>query len=328
MWCKFLYISLFILGLPILKVSAQQSNSEAAAFLKITPDARSAGMGDIGVALPVQAFAFYHNAAAIVFAPEKAAVAYSYIPWMRDKVSGYDFHTGGGYFKMGEKQGIVAGFRYFTNPAVEITDGDGNVTDKAEPKEWAIDLGYSRLIAKNFAVALTAHYIYSDMGIADAASAVAFDLGLYYHHKTQLLEGAIWTVGLQVANIGTKIKYADTKYDLPGMAKLGGSLSLPFSKNHQLLCGVNLDYQFIPSGSELFSAGIGAEYTFRQLVSLRGGYHIADEDKGGENYATVGCGVHFCNFTGDFSWLAADSDSALKNTYRVTVGYKFGGNRK
>ena len=328
MWCKFLYISLCIFVFSVLKVSAQQNDSGAVSFLKITPDARSGGMGEIGVALPTNAFAFYHNAAAVVFAREKAAIAYSYIPWMRDKVSGYDFHTGGGFFKIGEKQGIVAGFRYLTYPSIETIDEDGNSAGKAEPNEWAVDLGYSRVIVKNFALALTAHYIHSDMGMADAASAVAFDWGLYYHRKTSLLEGAVWTVGLQVANIGTKIKYADTKYDLPGVAKLGGSLSLPFSKSHQLLCGVDLNYQLIPSGSELFSGGVGAEYTFKQLVSVRGGYHFADEDKGGENYATVGCGLNICNITGDFSWLSADSNSALKNTYRLTVGYRFGAKRK
>lgn len=106
-----------------------------------------------------------------------------------------------------------------------------------------------------------------------------------------------WFAGSQYWN---ENKIADTKYDLPGVAKLGGSLSLPFSKSHQLLCGVDLNYQLIPSGSELFSGGVGAEYTFKQLVSVRGGYHFADEDKGGENYATVGCGLNICNITGRF----------------------------
>ena len=64
------------------------------------------------------------------------------------------------------------------------------------------------------------------------------------------------------------------------------------------------------------------------MVSVRGGYHFADEDKGGENYATVGCGLNICNITGDFSWLSADSNSALKNTYRLTVGYRFVAKRK
>ncbi len=327
---KKLYIPFVILSILSFAVRAQtntNSDSEAAPFLGLTPDARSAGMGGVGTALSPDAFSFYHNAAAPLFSKEKGAVGFSYAPWMRDLVSGSALGSVGGFYKIGSKQSIVAGVRDFFHPDMNISDENGNITDKFTPYEWVIDLGYSRLLTKNLSMALTLHYIHSDMGSyngADAASAVAFDISVYYQRKTSLVDSATWSVGLQVANIGSKIKYADTRYDLPGKISLGGALNLPFSKNHILNCALDFGYQMIPSGSSNFYAGIGAEYTCMKYAVLRAGYHLGDKDKGYDNYGSVGCGLRYHEISGDFSYLLAGSDSPLKNSYQLSIGIGFG----
>ncbi len=327
---KKLYIIFIILSILSSVARAQKntnSESEAAPFLGITPDARSTGMGGVGTALTPDAFSFYHNAAATLFSKEKGAVAFSYTPWMRDLVSGSTLNSVGGFYKIGSKQSIVAGFRNFSHPDMNISDENGNIIEKFTPKEWAIDLGYSRLLTDNLSMALTLHYIHSDMGSyngADAAGAVAFDLDVYYRHKTSLVDSASWSVGLQVANIGSKIKYSNTKYDLPGKISLGGALNLPFSKNHVLNCALDFGYQMIPSGSANFYAGIGAEYICMKYAVLRAGYHLGDKDKGYDNYGSVGCGMRFHHITGDFSYLLTGTDSPLKNSYQLTVGVELG----
>lgn len=323
----FTFIFLCILGLLVNAQEKSNNDSEAAPFLGITPDARSAAMGDVGTALSPGAFSVYHNAAATLFSAEKGAVAYSYTPWMRDLVSGNTLNSFGGFYKIGDKQSIVAGFRSFTHSDMNVSDENGNIIEKFTPKEWSLDLGYSRLLMKDLSMALTFHYIHSDMGSyngTDAGSAVAFDLGIYYRHKTALLDSATWSVGLQVANIGSKVKYLDTKYDLPGKIKLGGAIHLPFNENHILNCALDLDYQIIPSGSTNFQAGIGAEYMCMKYAAVRAGYHLGDKDKGYDSYGTLGCGVRFYHIQGDFSYLLAKSDSPLKNTFRFTVGVDFG----
>lgn len=327
---KRIYSSLIFLCLITFSVSAQEkvnTDAEAAPFLKITPDARFAGMGGIGTAMSTDASAFYHNAAASLFAGPKGAVAYSYTPWMRDLVSGSALHSVGGYYQISSKQSVVAGFRSFSHPDVDITDENGNVTNNFKPKEWALDLGYSYLLMKNLGMSLTLHYINSDMGSyggADAGSAIAFDLGVFYRHSASIVDNANWAVGLQVANIGSKIKYLNTKYDLPGKINLGGSLHLPFSEKSILNCGLDLGYQIMPSGSSNFEAGIGAEYIFLKYAALRGGFHLGDKDKGNDSYGTLGCGVNYHHINADFSYLLAGSDCALKNTFRFTVGLDFG----
>lgn len=321
------FIILSVLGFVASAQTTNNSDSEAASFLGITPDARSAGMGGVGTALSPDAFSFYHNAATTLFSQKKGSVAFSYTPWMRDLVSGSTLYSVGGFYKIGHKQSVVAGFRSFSHPDMNISDENGNITDKFTPKEWVLDLGYSRLLTKNLSVALTLHYIHSDMGSyngADAASAVTFDFGMYYQRKTNLVDSATWSVGLQVANIGSKIKYSDTKYDLPGKISLGGALNLPFSKNHILNCALDFGYQMIPSGSSNFYAGIGAEYTCMKYGVLRAGYHLGDKDKGYDSYGSLGCGVRYHYISGDFSYLLAGSDSPLKNSYQLTIGVDFG----
>lgn len=321
------YVILIICGFTANAQGNANSNSEAASFLGITPDARSAAMGGAGTALTPDAFSLYHNAAATLFSKEKGAIAYSYTPWMRNLVDGSTLNSVGGFYKIDRKQGVVAGFRGFSHPGMEISDENGNIVGGFTPKEWALDLGYSRLLTDNLSMALTLHYIHSDMGSyggAAAASAVAFDISVYYEHKTSLVDSATWSVGLQATNIGSKIKYADTKYDLPGKISVGGALNLPFSKNHVLNCALDFGYQMMPSGSANFQAGIGTEYICMKHAVVRAGYHIGDKNKGYDSYGSVGCGVRYYHISGDFSYLFAGADSPLKNSYQLTVGVDFG----
>lgn len=317
----------FLVGC-ILGVQAQVKNeSGTVPFLKITPDARSAGMGETGAAFADGAFAFFHNAAAGLFNERKSEIAYAYTPWMRDKVSGSALHTVGGYFKLGNKQGVFAGFRHFSYAAIDITDENGNVTDDFTPRDWALDVGYARKITKDLSMSLTFRYISSDMGKfdgADVAHACAFDLGLYYRHRATFLDSASWTVGLQLSNVGSRIKYVSTAYDLPGKVNLGSSLQMPFSQDHKLRCALDFAYQFLPSGSDAWGIAFGTEYLFLQHFALRGGYHWGDKDKGEKSFGTLGCGIAFYHLQGDFSWLLAGSDNVLRNTYRFTLGVDLG----
>lgn len=327
MMTKNIYVSLFLVVMSFPTVFSQtkiDNTSTATPFLNITPDARSAGMGNVGTAVSSGAFAFYHNAAAGLFTNEKAELAYSYTPWMRDVVSGSSLHSVGGYYKIGTKQSVVVGFRSFTHADVAISDEEGNITTRFTPKDWAIDFGYSRCLAKNLAMSLTFRYISSDMGTfngADIANAVAFDLGVYYRRNLSLLnERASWALGLQLANIGSKIKYLETSYDLPRKAKLGGSLNLPFTDKHALQCAIDMGYMFASSDASAIDASVGVEYTFLKYGILRGGYYLGDNSKGNDSYATLGCGANFYHLRADFSYLMASSTSVLKNTFRFSLG--------
>src|SRR6476661_2029370 len=58
----------------------------AVPFLRISPDARSGGMGDVGIAVSADANAQYWNVAKIPFAAKKYGVSLTYTPWLKDLV--------------------------------------------------------------------------------------------------------------------------------------------------------------------------------------------------------------------------------------------------
>ncbi|MCC8172876.1 MAG: PorV/PorQ family protein [Odoribacter sp.] len=298
-------------------------NSGSALFLDITPDARSAGMGGTGVALPSETYSFYHNVASSMFSKDRGGLAYSYTPWMREVISGRILHSVGGFYKINNKQSIVAGFRHFSYDKIELSDEYGSLMEYLQPGEWSLDLGYSTLIIPDLSISLTGRYIHSDIGFEDD-NAFAFDLGLFYQREMKSMANSFWSLGFQLANIGSKIKYGDIKNDLPGKLKLGGAVGLEFSEKHMLNGTLDLSYRLMPSDVTGIEFGMGAEYIFMQYGILRGGYHIADKDKSYGNYGTLGVGVNFHHLNADFSYLFADSDSAIRNTFRFTIGIGFG----
>ena len=56
----------------------------AVPFLRIIPDARSGGMGDVGVAISSDANSTYFNNSKLVFAPKNIGISLSYTPWLRN----------------------------------------------------------------------------------------------------------------------------------------------------------------------------------------------------------------------------------------------------
>ena len=311
-----------ILLLPSLSMQAQEQ-AAAVPFLTFPIDARTSGMGRTGIAMPGQSFAIFQNAATSLFSEEKMYFGYTYTPWNRDVISGSNLHAIGGYYHLGDKQAILAGFRHFTHGKIDVTDENGNASKDFQPKDWAFDLGYTRRLSEHFALALTFRYLHSDLGDfggADAASAFAFDLGACYH--STLCEDkpeSFWSAGLQIANIGSKVKYLTTGYDLPASIKIGGSVCYPFSDNHKLTGNLDLGYAEMLSDTKSLEWGLGAEYAFLKHGFIRAGYHGGDKDKNSGNYATLGCGAEFYHIRADFAYLLTASDSPLKNTWQISL---------
>lgn len=315
---------LCILLLSCLRIQGQEQ-AAAVPFLTLPTDARTTGMGVTGTALPGGAYTVFRNAAASLFSREKMAFGYTYTPWNRDAVSGSALHTISGYYRINEKQDILVGFRHFTHGEMAVTDENGDFMENFRPKDWAVDLGYSRKLSEHLSLALTFRYLRSDMGNfggADAASAFAFDLGAFYQRALCADKPeSFWSVGLQVANIGSQVKYLTTGYDLPASVRLGGSVCYPFSEKHKLTGNLDLGYTEMLSDTKAPEWGIGAEYGFLRHGFVRAGYHGGDREKNSGNYATAGCGAEFFNIRADFAWLIAPSDSPLKGTWQLSLSF-------
>src|SRR5882672_6902504 len=160
----------------------------AVPFLRITPDARSGGMANMGLATSADANAMFHNLAKTVFTNDKMAFSANYTPWLRNAASDIFLASLSGYMKHDDNQAFTASFRYFNIGDIPIVDYSGAKLSTYRPNEFAADFGYSRKLSNKISMGAAIRYIYSKMadgkidGVTySAGNAVAGDVSVYYN---------------------------------------------------------------------------------------------------------------------------------------------------
>lgn len=364
---KKLYIYLLLTVLPV-ALWAQSEISKAVPtalpFLTIAPDAKATAMGDAGTGTDADVYSMYWNPAKYAFIEHQGGVALSYTPWTRDLTSGINLGALNAYYRLDKKQTLALGFRYFTLGDVTLFNDEGEAMGKESPKEFALDLAYARNFGEHWSVGVAARFLHSnaEAGVegADAANAFALDLSAYYRKNSQIAgHNALWSVGLNIANIGTKISYHDDadKGFLPATLRLGASMRYDFTQKHDLRLALDLSKLMAPAPKLVtdaagninweasdksavggifssFSDGdefqeiewsVGAEYRYNKMISVLAGYHYQNKDMGNRQYFTCGLGAEYWGFGLNLSYLIPTSDgySPLKNTFRVSLAYNF-----
>lgn len=202
-------------------------------FLTITPDSRSAGLGDAGVALfNPDANSVAWNMANLVNATNKTGFSLSYAPWLRKLVKDVGFSYFSGYSKMGKNSAIGGAIRYFSLGSIQFTDWEGNNTGNFNPNEFSLEGGYSTRFNSKFSMGVNLRFIYSNIagnrvlnGISmKPGFAGAGDVSLLYKTKVKVKgkEDDI-NFGLNLQNIGSKMTYTDkdNRDFIPTNMKLG-----------------------------------------------------------------------------------------------------------
>lgn len=247
----------------------------AVPFLRISPDARSGGMGDLGVATSPDANAGFWNMGKVVFNQSKGGVAASYTPWLKDVVNDVFLASVAGYYKMDDNQALNASLRYFSLGNIQFTDGLGNLQGSGKPREFSIDVGYSRKLGAKTGLGLALRYINSNLaagavsstGTYKTGSAVAADLGFYYDNKNTAGNG--WTFGATLSNLGSKIAYtdnADQKDFIPANLALGTTYTRKFNEQNQITFGLDINKLLVPTPPANPTAQDIADYRSKSVV--------------------------------------------------------------
>src|SRR5450432_3740952 len=205
----------------------------AVPFLRISPDARSGGMGDVGVATIPDANSSFWNQAKYPFAASKSAIAVTYTPWLK----GLDLNdvylaSLAGYYKLDELQGISASLRYFSLGNIQFTDNLGNDLQTYRPREFVFDAGYSLKLSDKLGLGIALRYINSNLASGQSASgstyktgnSVAGDLSLFHDGTAGSSTGSGFNWGVTLSNLGAKISYtndASEKDFIPANLGLG-----------------------------------------------------------------------------------------------------------
>lgn len=227
----------------------------AVPFLRISPDARAGGMGDVNIATSADANSIYYNVAKIPFNASPAAVSLAYTPWLRDVVNDVYMLNVAGYYKLDTTQSVSAAIRYFNLGSITFTDFQGTELGKSRPREFSIDMGYTRKLSEQLSLGLTLRYINSNLASGYAANgnlyktghAVAGDISAYYSLINE--NGAGWRFGGVFSNLGSKIGYtnnANQKDFIPANLALGSSYTHIFQEVHTICVGLDINKLLVP----------------------------------------------------------------------------------
>lgn len=327
-------------------------------FMNVSPDARSAAMGDAGVAISSDVNSIYWNPAKLAVSDKDLGFAISYTPWLRNLVNDMALYNVAGFKKTAKGQVFGFSINYFDQGLFQATDNLGNSKGNFSSKEYALNVTHARKLSNTLSLGVNLKYInsnllgnYSGGNVAmQPAQTVAADLSLFWNSASE----KNWksSYGLMLSNISGKVSYGGLEKNfIPTNLRFGWAGTKTIDEKNKLTLTVDFNKLMVPTptatdptgsnssaiggifgslfdapdgfGEELkeFTTSLGAEYLFNNAFAIRGGYFNESEMKGNRKYFTFGVGFKLDQKYGfDFAYLVpTGSGSPLANTLRVTL---------
>lgn len=215
--------------------------------LMISPDARGAGVGDVGAATSADVNSQFWNPAKFAFTESEAGLSIAFTPWLRQLVHDINLLYATGYWRFDQRRALSASLRYFSLGEIKLMSSTGDEQGSAYPNEYAIDVAYSQKLSDNFSAAVALRFIRSDLNNARNLTgggmevypgvAVAADVAMYHRTPIQMYTGdANLSFGLNLSNIGSKISYDQFASSLfiPTTMRLGASFDYPIDEYQRI----------------------------------------------------------------------------------------------
>jgi hypothetical protein len=231
--------------------------TSAVPFLRISPDARAGGMGDVGIATTPDANSSFWNLAKTPFAPSRTSIAATYTPWLKDLgLNDVYLASLAGYHQLDEENAVSASVRYFSLGNIQFTDFAGNDLQSFRPREFSVDLGYSRKLSEKLGVGVALRYINSNLAGGQAVNgvsyktgnAVAADFSLFHNGVDASGQGLNW--GITLSNLGSKISYtsdAQQKDYIPANLGLGLAYTWALDETSKFTAGLDVNKLMVPT---------------------------------------------------------------------------------
>lgn len=260
---KRLTLVLSLMLLMTLSASAQLKKTDifnpvytAVTSQTIAPDARAAGMGDVGVATDPDVNSQYWNPAKYPFTISRAGVSLNYTPWLRQLVNDMYLANLVGYYRIGDFSSVSTSLRYFNMGEVIMKGPIGGSNGMTiNPYEMSLDVAYSLMLSEKFSIAAGLRWIYSDLTYdysseTTPGSAFAADIAAYYQNYINIGQRECQLgIGLNVSNIGSKINFgSDTNSEfIPTNMRLGASLMIPVDEYNRFSIAADANKLLVPT---------------------------------------------------------------------------------
>mgnify|MGYP005891295515 FL=1 len=263
----------------------------------IAPDAHGGGLGDVGAATDPDVNSQYWNPAKYPFCISRAGVALNFTPWLRSLVNDMNLAYLAGYYRIGDHSAVSSSLRYFNLGKVYTSyegaeSGEGTTIN---PYEMSLDVAYSLMLSETFSLSAALRWIYSDMRFDERednspASAFAADIAAYYQNYINIGQRECQLgIGLNISNIGSKIKFSGNEYSefLPANLRLGASLMIPIDEYNRLTIAADANKLLVPTVPKQEEGEDNSEYEdrvhreYNDISAIRGIFKSFGDAPGG-----------------------------------------------
>lgn len=315
--------------------SLSKNGTTAAQYLKIGVGTRAIGMGSAFTAATGDISMMYWNPAGIAQIYSKEAM-FNHVDWLMDVNYDYsafalnlaDFGTIGAFVSL-------LGMEDMLVRTVEKPEGTGEYFSAGS---LLIGLSYARNLTNNFSIGGNIKYIREYIW-NESATGFAIDVGVLY--KIPILNE--FRLGASISNFGTKMRMEGRdainimqvgagqgniintnveldQFDLPLLFRIGVAADLFKEDMHRITTAIDA----IHPNDNSESINLGIEYSWNELVFLRGGYKSLFE-KNTEQGLTAGIGLSYqlvesIRAIVDYAY---QDFGRLKNVHYLTLGIKF-----
>ena len=330
-----------------LPAAAQQSLDTAVPFQRIAPDARSAGMGEVGAATAPDVYAMHWNAAKYMFAEGQWGIGFNYTPWLRRLADGMGLSLAAGYRKLGDLQAVAFSMKFFALGDFQFADQLGNETMRYRPNEFSIDAAYVRKLSPNLSASVAFRYLRSAVGAYSyvegtraQGAGFAADMGVFFKKGIAWgAEGGTFAMGMNVSNLGPPINYVTELRPLPTTLRLGASVSKRIDVRNAWAWSVDVEqplrlWRGRSAGGEgglhddgnrdKMRVSSGVELSLLDAFALRTGVSYTPAKRVNQRFVTAGFGLLFNGWGVDMAYLIPyEPHSPIAHTLRVGVSLQF-----
>jgi hypothetical protein len=258
---KFLIIAFFT---TLYFINAQERViTTGVPFLLVAGDARSAGMGDNGVATSPDVYSQQWNPSKYAFSIDRQGFSVGYTPYLVELVNDISLSQITYFNKFNERSAFAGSIRYFSLGEIELRDDLEAQAVVVKPAEYAIDLSYALKLSDYFSMSVGGRFIRSNLRIptagasSAAANSFAFDVSGYHQSEEMAFNSFNGKLrwGFNFQNLGPKINYDKSVGEeganfLPANMKLGAGFDFILDDYNKVSLNAEISKLLVPTPIE------------------------------------------------------------------------------
>ena len=258
---KLIFITSLISGIIFAQDDFKRVGKSGFGFLKISPSARAAGMGDAFTAIADDVTTIFYNPAGLTNL-DKFVFNFNHTDWIVNSsiISGAIARPFGRNGAIG-----ISIVKFDTEDFEETTvldpEGTGRMIDAGDV---ALAVAYAIQLTDNLSFGFKGQYLEEKIDI-DKATAITADFSTYYRTGFRDL-----TLAMIMKNFGPEAKFLSDKFKLPLYFNVNTAMSLIGSKGSPFQWLVSIESAFATDYRDRYH--LGTEMWIADMIALRGGY--------------------------------------------------------